>query len=597
MITNESKVVKTRALSRFTFALWAILVGIVAGLGAALFRAMIGLIHNVMFLGVFSTAYDANVHTPPSPWGHLVIAVPVLGALVVAFLVKTFAPEAKGHGVPEVMDAIYYNRGIIRPIVAAVKSLASAVSIGTGGSVGREGPIIQIGSSFGSTLGQWLRVPAWQRITLIACGAGAGIAATFNTPLGGILFVLEIMMHEVSVRTLVPVALATATATYVGRLFFGPHPSFVIPALESPYYHVTNPALLIAYAALGLLMGVLSALLIKSIYGFEDFFEKRVRGSYYRQHLLGMFVVGLILDGLMLTTGHYYVQGVGYAAIQDVLSGSGLPIVLLVSLFILKLLSTSITLGSGASGGIFSPALFLGATAGAAFGAALKFVFPHVEISPPAFAVIGMAAMVGGSTAAAVSAIAMIFEMTRDYNVIVPMTIAVMVSYGVRKVLSNESIYTMKLARRGHYLPEALQTSPHFLKRANELMKVEFATVPAASKLDEFARIASENPLATVFVICEQERIVGYARRQSALDAFPENVRPGKVAEIARKDYIVVSESARFSDVVASLRSRGVSVALVSNGSSPPRAEDIKGVITKEQVANAVLDAAEFFYD
>jgi chloride channel protein, CIC family len=223
--------------------LWALslLVGIVAGLGAVVFRALIGIFHNLLFLGRFSAAYDSNTHTPASLWGPFVILVPVLGAFGVAFLVKNFAPEAKGHGVPEVMDAVYNRRGVIRPVVSVVKALASALSIGSGGSIGREGPIIQIGSSFGSTIGQLLRLPACQRITLIAAGAGGGIAATFNTPVGGVLFAVEIVMHEVSARTLVPVITATATATYVGQLFFGPHPSFYIPALETTYFQLTNP--------------------------------------------------------------------------------------------------------------------------------------------------------------------------------------------------------------------------------------------------------------------------------------------------------------------------------------------------------------------
>ena len=220
------------------------LVGIVAGLGAVAFRALIGIFHNLFFLGKFSAAYDANTHTPAGPWGPFVILVPVVGAFAVVFLVKNFAPEAKGHGVPEVMDAIFYRKGIIRPVVSVVKALASALSIGSGGSVGREGPIIQIGSSFGSTMGQLLRLSTWQLITLIAAGAGGGIAATFNTPVGGVLFAVEIVMHEVSARTLVPVVTATATATYVGQLVFGPHPSFYIPALETAYFHLTDPMVL-----------------------------------------------------------------------------------------------------------------------------------------------------------------------------------------------------------------------------------------------------------------------------------------------------------------------------------------------------------------
>ena len=226
---------------------WSVVVGGVGALGAVVFRGLIALFHNLLFLGQWSFSYDANVHTPAAPWGPFVILVPVLGAVGVAFLVSRFAPEAKGHGVPEVMDAIYYNKGVIRPVVAVIKSLASALSIGSGGSVGREGPIVQIGSSFASTLGQYLRLPVWQRITLIAAGAGAGIAATFNTPIGGVLFAVEIILHEVSARTLVPVTIATVTAAYIGRLIFGSHPSFVIPALEvpDPHYHRTaRPAAL-----------------------------------------------------------------------------------------------------------------------------------------------------------------------------------------------------------------------------------------------------------------------------------------------------------------------------------------------------------------
>ena len=222
----------TPAIDRLvSLSLLAIVVGIVTGLGAVLFRDLIALIHNAFFLGKLSLHYDANLFTPASPWGPLVILVPVAGAVIVTFLVSNFAPEAKGHGVPEVMDAIYYGGGIIRPVVAVVKSLASAVAIGTGSAVGREGPIIQIGSALGSTLGQLIRMPPGQRIILVAAGAGAGIAATFNTPIGGVMFTIELMMPEVSVSSFLPVALSTAVATFVGRLFFGVQPAFEVPHL------------------------------------------------------------------------------------------------------------------------------------------------------------------------------------------------------------------------------------------------------------------------------------------------------------------------------------------------------------------------------
>ncbi len=455
---TEKSEAKDRTLGQLNLALLTVVVGIAAGLGAVAFRGLIAVIHNILFLKKFSFAYDANIHTVGSPWGIFVILVPILGAIGVVFLVKNFAPEAKGHGVPEVIDAIYYSKGVIRPIVAVIKSLASALSIGSGGAVGREGPIIQIGSSFGSTVGQVLRLSSWQRITLIAAGAGGGIAATFNTPIGGILFATEIMMHEISVRTLVPVSIATITATYIGQLFFGAHPSFVVPALETPYYNVASPWGLLSYVGLGAIMGLVSAAFIKSIYGFEDFFEKHIKSSYYLRHITGMAIVGVMMYIMYRAFGHYYIEGVGYATIQDILSANLNTVFLLLLLFALKLFSVSLTLGSGASGGIFSPGLFMGATIGGAYGIVITMVFPSLGVSPPAFAVAGMAGAIGGSTGAAMTAIVMIFEMTRDYTVIIPMAITVAVSYAIRKRFSAATIYTEKLVRRGHFLPDDLQT-------------------------------------------------------------------------------------------------------------------------------------------
>jgi CIC family chloride channel protein len=586
-----------RLLGPLEFSLLAVVVGVVAGLGAVVFRGLIALFHNLLFLGTISATYDANVHTPAGPWGPLVILAPLVGAGGVAFLVKNFAPEAKGHGVPEVIEAIYYREGKIRPIVALIKSLASALSIGSGGSVGREGPIIQIGASFGSTVGQLLRVPVWQRITLIAGGAGGGIAATFNTPVGGVLFALELMMHELSARTLVPVAIATVTATYIGSLFFGGHPSFIIPSLEIASFHTMNLPALLSYAGLGLLMGFVSTLFIRSIYGCEDLFERSVGGGYYRQHLIGMTFVGVLMYGLMAVFGHYYIQGVGYATVQDLLSGAGYPLYLLLLLFALKLLATSLTLGSGASGGIFSPALFLGATMGSAYGAALKGLFPDLAVSAPALAVAGMAAVVGGATGAALAAIVMIFEMTLDYNVMLPMTVAVAISWGTRKVLLPESIYTMKLTRRGHYVPTGLRSTPQLVRRAHEIMLPRPGIVSASITLGEFARLVAEHPSRPVFLIEQDGAIVGFVRDQTALRALDGRETSSPLGKSAESNYIVVGEETALLDVLAKMVAAGASVAVVTDGSPHATAATVKGTITKEQIAEASLKAAELFID
>ncbi len=576
----------------------SILVGAVSGLGAVVFRGLIAVCHNLLFLGSLSWSYDANAHTPPSPWGFGVIFVPVLGALGVVFLVKTFAPEAKGHGVPEVMDAIYYEKGVIRPIVAAVKSLASALSIGSGGAVGREGPIIQIGSSFGSTLGQLVSMPTWQRITLIAAGTGGGIAATFNTPVGGVLFATEIMLHEVSARTLVPVAIATATATYIGRVIFGTSPSFVIPAFETSYFHLTTPMVLVGYAGLGLLTGLLSLVYIKSIYGFEDAFERRIRSSYSLRHTTGMLLVGLMMYASMTSLGHYYIEGVGYATIQDILSGTLRSLWLLLLLCALKLLATSLTLGSGASGGIFSPALYMGATLGASYGTVLGRLFPSLDISPPAFAVAGMAGLVGGSTGAALAAIVMIFEMTLDYNVIIPLTVTVAISYGVRKKISRESIYTMKLARRGHHVPDSLRADIHLSKRARSVMDTRFGRVDAASTIDDLAQeIEDEGSSPHCFVVTKGDEVLGviYDRRLPRI--LERTARKMQTSEIADRQYSVVPSNATLLGVMAKMQADSTEVALVMKDTTSAKVDKVEGMITKAQVANALGDSLELFSD
>ncbi len=588
---SANAVSQSRQLSTLGIYGWSVVIGVVGALGAVVFRALIALIHNLLFLGHWSFAYDANVHTPPSPWGAFIILVPVLGAAAVVFLVSHFAPEAKGHGVPEVMDAIYYNKAIIRPVVALVKSLASALSIGSGGSVGREGPIVQIGSSFGSTLGQILRVPVWQKVTLIAGGAGAGIAATFNTPIGGVLFAVEIMLHEVSARTLVPVTIATVTASYIGRLFWS-DPSFKIPESGAPYFHHTNPFVLVLYIGLGLLAGLASVIYIRSIYAFEDFFETRVRTNYYFSHMLGMLAVGVIMYILLRTTGHYHVQGVGYATVQDVLDGQ--VSWLLLALLALKLLTTSLTLGSGASGGVFSPALYIGATLGGAYGLLMHQFFPGLPIHPAAFAVAGMAGVVGGSTGAALAAIVMIFEMTRDYTVIIPMTVTVALSYGIRAMLHRQSIYTEKLARRGHEIPAALQTNFYHLKKTRDVMDKRFVAVPAGGSVEDFVQIALERPEVTCFLVEGPEGLVGFLTRDSALRPAKQTEKPSTLAELADQRFITVREDTPLLDLMTSLRAAGAHVALVTDGLDRTSG-GIRGLITKQQIAGAVIEGIELF--
>jgi CIC family chloride channel protein len=574
----------------------AAVVGIITGVGALIFRLMINAIHNLFFLQTLSLNYDSSRFTPESPWGAAIILVPVVGGLVVTFIVSTFAPEAKGHGVPEVMDAIYYKGGVIRPVVAAAKSLASAFAIGSGAAVGREGPIIQIGSALGSTLGQIFRLQQSQCIVLVAAGAGAGIAATFNTPIGGVLFVTELMLPEVSVNTFLPVATATGLATFIGRLAFGPDPAFSVPDMI-PLPNSLGPGALtlLLYAGLGSLTGIAAAAFVRCLHFLEDLFDK-IPGRYLR-HMIGMLVVGVLIYAMFRTFGHYYVEGVGYATIQAILAGQLSGAGLLSLLFAAKLVATTTSLGCGSSGGVFSPSLYMGAMVGGAFAGLLTLFGAAVNV--PAFAMVGMGAMVGGGTGAALTAVTMIFEMTRDYNVVLPMILAVGASLATRRLFSRENIYTMKLIRRGHPVPRGLHANMFLVQSAKDVMEVDVPIVPADLLLDEFLRRPENKGTIRHVVVTRDNRISGVLRINTGIRQQLSREKSGvTLGDVAHRDFTVVQDSDAMFDVIRRMTRHGVIMAVVvaARGKrSVPRPQQIRGIITKEHVADSVARTVSYY--
>ncbi len=590
-MTDFGPIIRPRSIGLFTLSLLAVLMGIVTGLGAVGFRTLIAVIHNLMFLGELSFYYDANVFTPPSPWGAAIILVPVIGGLVVTLLVTKFAPEAKGHGVPEVMDAIFYRQGIIRPQVALVKSLASASSIGTGGSVGREGPIIQIGASIGSTLGQLIAMSPWQRITLVAAGAGAGIAATFNTPIGGVMFAIELMLPEVSARTFLPVALSTGTATFIGRLFLGSQPAFFVPPTPTLGTHAGSAVSLLLFAILGGLCGLAATGFIRGLHLAEDLFDKMA--NPYLRHTIGMLGIGVLIYALFRFYGHYFVEGVGYATIQAVLLKRIDTVGLLALLFVAKLVATSTTLGSGASGGIFSPSLFMGATLGGAFGALVQLIHPMPEASIPTLAIVGMCAMVGGGTGAAMTAVTMLFEMTRDYEIVMPMILAVAVAVGVRRMLSRENIYTIKLVARRHFIPKALHANMFLVRPASEVMDKDILVLDAETRFDDFLKRPEHTGGLAHVVVTDKNRIIGVLRVNTALRRGLEDRYTGvNLGQIAQRNFTVARADDIAYDVIGRMWRKSAAMAVVVKSDRRiPEAADVLGVISKEHVADSVAES------
>jgi CIC family chloride channel protein len=561
----------------------AFFVGIVAGLGAVAFRRLIGLMHNAFFFGQMSSRFDDLRHSAASIWGWGVILVPIVGGFVVVWLVQTFAPEAKGHGVPEVMDAIYYHRGIIRPVVVLIKALASSISIGSGGSVGREGPIIQIGAAFGSALAQWLRLQEWQRLGLIAAGAGAGIAATFNTPVGGILFAVELILVEVSARTLVPVMIATGAATFVSRLFLGNYPSFIIPE------HIINQTLhqstgaYAAYILLGLFTGGAGLLFTNSLYWTEDRLERWVKNPYWR-HAMGMLGVGLIIYLMVASTGHYYVEGVGYATVQDILDGVITHPGFLLLLLLLKIVTFSVTLGSGGSGGVFSPSLFVGAVLGGLYAVVANHLLPGIGVSIVVAAALGMAGMVAASTGAAVTGAVMLFEMTSDYHIIIPLIIVASLAFGVRRLMTRETIYTRKLIRRGHYIPEARHSNLYLMRPAGELIEIPLIRVKGSRTLADIAVLLQRGREIPHILVVEgtQPRAVLTAQRVRELMRHRQTSTP--IENLASEAWFSVPVDHQLYDLVARFRTTHQECALLCRVDPPEHQEDVVAIVTVEDV-------------
>jgi CIC family chloride channel protein len=502
---------------------------------------------------------------------------------MVVWLVRNFAPEAKGHGVPEVMDAIYYKRGVIRPAVVLIKALASAITIGSGGSVGREGPIIQMGAAFGSSLSQWLRLHEWQRLGLIAAGAGAGIAATFNTPVGGILFAVELMLVEVSARTLVPVMIATGTATFVSRLFLGNHPSFVIPASIIASTAHETAADYVAYVVFGLLVGGVGLLFTNTLYWTEDLLEKWFKNVYLRT-ILGMAAVGLAMYLIQRCTGHYYVEGVGYATVQNVLESTLLNPGFLLLLLVLKVFSFSVTLGSGGSGGVFSPSLFVGAMLGGAFAALVSHWIPGYQMGMAVGAALGMAGMVGASTGAAVTGAVMIFEMTNDYHIIIPLIVVSGLAFGVRRLFTRESIYTRKLIRRGHFIPEARHSNLYLMRPAAQLIETPMVRLRGDRTLEDLQKILLHRRELPHVLIIEGTMPLAVIPAHRVAEILRREIRHVPLRDLASTDWVAVRDDSQLYDLVARLRACACETALLCKKDPPEHHEDVVAVVTVEDI-------------
>ncbi|CAN5656758.1 chloride channel protein [soil metagenome] len=416
----------------------AVGVGAGAGLGAIAFRWLIQTF-TLVLSGHDDYSAAGHLGNPHVAWAgrYFVVAAPVVAGLLYGPLVHLFAREARGHGVPEVMFAVARRGGRIAPQVAGVKALASALCIGGGGSVGREGPIVQIGAALGSTLGGLVRVPENRRRVLVACGAAGGIAATFNAPLAGVFFAMELILSDFAAQSFGMVVLASVTASVIGRAALGNDPFLDLPAFS--VHHVQEYLL---FALLGVLAGFAGVGFTRVLYAIEDLCDWAWRGPEWLRPAVG----GVLLGGLLLVLPQMY--GVGYPVLGTSVAG-GYGIAFLLLLMVGKAVATSLTIGIGGSGGVFAPSLFIGAMLGAAFGQGLGLLAPDLVGPSGAYALIGMGAVFAGAARAPITAVIIMFELTGEYTIILPLMVAIVLATGVSHLLTGDTIYTLKLRRRG----------------------------------------------------------------------------------------------------------------------------------------------------
>jgi len=554
----------------------SIVVGVIAGLGAVAFRWLIS---------TFQTLFFSNGATYLGFLGQYhVILIPAAGGLIVGLLVYFGAREAKGHGVPEVMEAVAVRGGRIRPRVAVVKALASSICIGSGGSVGREGPIVQIGSSFGSTIGQWLRLSDdWVR-TLVACGAAGGISATFNTPIGGVFFAMEIILGRFLTPRFGFVVISSVVADFVAHVFLGSQPSFdIIP------YSMVSQWELLPYVVLGVLAALAATVFIRVLYKTEDLFDAWKFPEYLKPVIGG---IGIGLIGLY----SYDLFGVGYGdvfwvstmSVNQALLGE-IALQSLIILLFLKIVATSLTLGSGGSGGIFAPSLFIGAMLGGALGTVAHQFFPALTTTSGAYALVGMAAVFAGATRAPFTAIIMLFEMTRDYNIILPLMVAVVISTVISRSLNRETIYTLKLVRRGVDLHQLDQASPLREVTVGKAMTRDFPTVPPTMPVADLLTKLRDTGLHGFPVVDKDGNLTGMVTLSDVEAMMAKgDVSDLAVGDIASKTIVVAYPDEYVHDVFVRLGTREVGRIPVVARNNPKR---LLGVLQRQDVLIAYATA------
>jgi CIC family chloride channel protein len=552
----------------------AIITGILCGIIAIVFRYLISGFQYLFFdeLGGLLSAF----------YPYYIIIIPAIGGVFVGLLTHYLAKETKGHGVPEVITAVTLHGGKIRPIVAGVKALASAISIGSGGSAGKEGPIIQIGSTVGSTVAQKLGLTPYQTKVLVTCGAAGGIAAIFNTPIAGVLFGIELILREVKLRSLTAIIVSAVFATITAQVllnYLGVEATYIF---FLPQYTLKTPVEILFYILLGLVAGLVAILFTKSLYGVENIFE-RIKSPEFVKPAIGGLFVGVIGLVFFLSVGNPYVFGIGFDTMSLLFEGQ-IVFAAIFALIFLKIIATSLTLGSGGSGGVFTPALFIGSMTGGAFGTVIHKIFPTITATYEAYAIVGMAAVFAGGSNAILTAIVLVFEMTGNYMIILPVMLACVVSTSFYRFYMEDTIYTVKLRHQGIIIEHEMDVNQMKTIKVKNIMKTDVETVPkelALLKLSE--KIINTGHMAFP-VVQGQNNLIGIVTH-SDFDKIDESdhVRL-KVEDVMTEELITAQPDDTLEDVLVKIGDEELSHFPVVDPENPNK---LVGFFTKGDIIRA----------
>jgi chloride channel protein, CIC family len=573
---------RTQPSEDFVLLTTAVVVGIGTGIGAIVFRYLITMIS---WIGYEWLPGIMNI-------GKLyIVIIPGVGGLLAGILIYNFAREAKGHGVPEVMQALALRGGRIRPVVAVIKSVASAITIGSGGSAGSEGPIVQIGAVLGSTVGQMLHLSEDRVRNLVACGAAGGIAAIFNAPIAGVFFALEVIIGEFGVRHFSMVVISAVVSSVIGRVTFGDVAAFSLP-ME---YGVTSLWEYAFYPILGLVAGIWGAFYVWSLYATEDLFDDWKSVPEWVKPAIGGTLLGVVALLYPLLTNVTWdttpqIFGAGYEIIEDALAGR-LLVGTAILFMVLKAVATNLTLGSGGSGGVFAPGLFMGAMLGTSFGIVMGELFPGVASPPGAYALLGMAAVFSATAHAPITAIMILSELTGDHRIILPLMLTVIVATMLsRALLKNESIYTLKLSRRGISIERGHDIDLMQGITVREAMILPAPTIDADATLLELKKRFRDLSLHALCTTDEEGNLSGIVTLSDlqlmyeySLTKPDVNIARLKVGQICKLDAVTIYSDDALWAAIKTMGTRGIGqLPVLQSGTNK-----LVGMVSRDNVMNA----------